>query len=239
MDVCDDTLYVVTGCYFDGTEGTTTDNGGNPCPVPTHYYKVLLRTKQAPRDNPYDVVARPERAPSQRRRYAADPGAIARKTRGGGVGPSVSSSRAVTARPAGGARRRGRPFHLLEAETGGDAFEACSNRARTKSKSSSGPTQTSRRAPSSASRRHTCVAAASSSMPMPMTSGLVVHFAVDHHERHVGGDQRRSAGRCGAAESGTCRRPAARREHGAPEGVGASRSAAAGDRSAIGRSNRS
>ena len=38
--------YVVTGCYFDGTEGTTTDNGGNPCPVPTHYYKVLLRTKQ-------------------------------------------------------------------------------------------------------------------------------------------------------------------------------------------------
>ena len=28
------------------TEGTTTDNGGNPCPVPTHYYKVLLRTKQ-------------------------------------------------------------------------------------------------------------------------------------------------------------------------------------------------
>lgn len=44
--MCDDTLYVVTGCYFDGTEGTTTDNGGNPCPVPTHYYKVLLRTKQ-------------------------------------------------------------------------------------------------------------------------------------------------------------------------------------------------
>lgn len=38
--MCDDTLYVVTGCYFDGTEGTTTDNGGNPCPVPTHYYKV-------------------------------------------------------------------------------------------------------------------------------------------------------------------------------------------------------
>ena len=44
--MCADTLYVVTGCYFDGTEGTTTDNGGNPCPVPTHYYKVLLRTKQ-------------------------------------------------------------------------------------------------------------------------------------------------------------------------------------------------
>lgn len=30
--MCADTLYVVTGCYFDGTEGTTTDNGGNPCP---------------------------------------------------------------------------------------------------------------------------------------------------------------------------------------------------------------
>lgn len=30
--MCADTLYVVTGCYFDGTEGTTTDNGGNPVP---------------------------------------------------------------------------------------------------------------------------------------------------------------------------------------------------------------
>lgn len=44
--ICTDTLYVVTGCYFDGTEGTTSDNGGYACPVPTHYYKVLLRTRQ-------------------------------------------------------------------------------------------------------------------------------------------------------------------------------------------------
>ena len=51
------TLYVVTGCYFDGTEGTTTDNGGNPCPVPTHYYKVLLRTKQGTTGQPVTTLA--------------------------------------------------------------------------------------------------------------------------------------------------------------------------------------
>ena len=43
--MCADTLYVVTGCYFDGSQTTTTDNGGNTLPVPTHYYKVLLRSK--------------------------------------------------------------------------------------------------------------------------------------------------------------------------------------------------
>ena len=47
---CTDTLYVVTGAYF-GTQwnssiaSSTTDRDGNTCPTPTHYYKVLLRTK--------------------------------------------------------------------------------------------------------------------------------------------------------------------------------------------------
>lgn len=58
--ICADTLYVVTGCYFDGTEGTTTDNGGNPCPVPTHYYKVLLRTKQGTTGQPVTTLAADE-----------------------------------------------------------------------------------------------------------------------------------------------------------------------------------
>ncbi len=40
-----DTLYVVTGCYFDGSQTSVTDNGGYACPVPTHYYKVVLCSK--------------------------------------------------------------------------------------------------------------------------------------------------------------------------------------------------
>jgi endonuclease G len=42
---CSDTLYVVTGAYFGSGAGTTTDGAGNTVPIPTHYYKVLLRTK--------------------------------------------------------------------------------------------------------------------------------------------------------------------------------------------------
>ena len=45
---CADTLYVVTGCYFDGERHSsidaTTSAGGLTCPIPTHYYKLLLRT---------------------------------------------------------------------------------------------------------------------------------------------------------------------------------------------------
>jgi endonuclease G len=42
-------LYVVTGAHFGGTRhssvaASTTDNNGQSCPIPTHYYKVLLRT---------------------------------------------------------------------------------------------------------------------------------------------------------------------------------------------------
>lgn len=48
--MCADTLYVVTGAHF-GTDWdssiapSTTDREGKVCPTPTHYYKVLLRTK--------------------------------------------------------------------------------------------------------------------------------------------------------------------------------------------------
>ena len=49
--VCSDTLYVVTGAYFDGQHdlsinSQTTDRSGNVCPTPTYYYKALLRTKK-------------------------------------------------------------------------------------------------------------------------------------------------------------------------------------------------
>lgn len=42
---CSDTLYVVTGAYWDpSSKNTTTDKANNTCPVPTHYFKVLART---------------------------------------------------------------------------------------------------------------------------------------------------------------------------------------------------
>lgn len=42
---CSDTLYVVTGAYFDNSSSsTTTDGSGTRVPLPTHYFKVLLRT---------------------------------------------------------------------------------------------------------------------------------------------------------------------------------------------------
>lgn len=43
--ICSDTLYVVTGCYYASTNITTTAPGGMICPVPTNYFKVLLRTR--------------------------------------------------------------------------------------------------------------------------------------------------------------------------------------------------
>lgn len=47
--ICTDTLYVVTGAWFDGNRdssiaASTTDASGNTCPIPTDYFKVLLRT---------------------------------------------------------------------------------------------------------------------------------------------------------------------------------------------------
>lgn len=49
--VCADTLYVVTGAWFEGEhdssiDNSTTDRSGNVCPTPTHYFKALLRTKR-------------------------------------------------------------------------------------------------------------------------------------------------------------------------------------------------
>jgi endonuclease G len=49
--VCSDTLYVVTGAYFEGEHHSsiankTTDKSGNNCPTPTYYYKALLHTKK-------------------------------------------------------------------------------------------------------------------------------------------------------------------------------------------------
>lgn len=42
---CSDTLYVVTGAHFANTNKTAKDNSGVQIPVPTHYFKVFLRTK--------------------------------------------------------------------------------------------------------------------------------------------------------------------------------------------------
>ena len=42
---CSDTLYVVTGDFISVPETSTTDGVGSSVPVPTNYFKVLLRTK--------------------------------------------------------------------------------------------------------------------------------------------------------------------------------------------------
>lgn len=46
--MCSDTLYVVTGAHFAPGYGYAYDNkgAGKACAVPTHYYKVILRTKK-------------------------------------------------------------------------------------------------------------------------------------------------------------------------------------------------
>ena len=46
--MCSDTLYVVTGAHFDAGYGYAYDNqgSGKACAVPTHYHKVILRTKK-------------------------------------------------------------------------------------------------------------------------------------------------------------------------------------------------
>lgn len=43
--MCSDTLYVVSGCHFDNYNTTCQNNDGKTCPMPTHYFKVMLRTK--------------------------------------------------------------------------------------------------------------------------------------------------------------------------------------------------
>ena len=46
--MCSDTIYVVTGAHFAEGYGYAYDNkgAGKPCAIPTHYYKVILRTKK-------------------------------------------------------------------------------------------------------------------------------------------------------------------------------------------------
>ena len=46
--MCSDTLYVVTGAHFDPGYGYAYDNkgAGKACAIPTHFYKVILRTKK-------------------------------------------------------------------------------------------------------------------------------------------------------------------------------------------------
>ena len=43
--MCSDTLYVVSGCHYDNYNTIVPNNDGKSCPAPTHYFKVLLRTK--------------------------------------------------------------------------------------------------------------------------------------------------------------------------------------------------
>lgn len=47
-EICADTLYVVTGAHFGGERHSsiskTTTADGVECPIPTHYYKLMLRT---------------------------------------------------------------------------------------------------------------------------------------------------------------------------------------------------
>lgn len=42
--MCSDTLYCVSGCHFDNYDTVSTDPKEKSCPVPTHYYKVMLRS---------------------------------------------------------------------------------------------------------------------------------------------------------------------------------------------------
>lgn len=43
--VCSDTLYVVTGADYSSSIGSTTDASGKNCPIPSAYYKVMMRTR--------------------------------------------------------------------------------------------------------------------------------------------------------------------------------------------------
>jgi len=43
--MCSDTLYMVSGCHFDNYNTKVANNDGKSCPAPTHYFKVMLRTK--------------------------------------------------------------------------------------------------------------------------------------------------------------------------------------------------
>lgn len=45
-NICLDTLYVVSGVWGVHDTATVTDKGGTPCRVPSHFFRVLLRSKE-------------------------------------------------------------------------------------------------------------------------------------------------------------------------------------------------
>lgn len=58
--ICSDTLYVVTGSYFENSNRTCTDNDGKRVIVPTHFYKVLLRSKSGRTGRPLSQLSADE-----------------------------------------------------------------------------------------------------------------------------------------------------------------------------------
>lgn len=58
--ICSDTLYVVTGAYFENENRTCLDNDGQRVVVPTHFYKVLLRSKSGSTGRPLHELAADE-----------------------------------------------------------------------------------------------------------------------------------------------------------------------------------
>lgn len=57
---CSDTLYVVTGAYFGPNAGSTTDKAGNVTPIPTNYFKVLLRSRSGSTGKAVSVLSADE-----------------------------------------------------------------------------------------------------------------------------------------------------------------------------------
>lgn len=57
---CSDTLYVVTGSYFENENRTCLDNDGQRVVVPTHFYKVLLRSKSGRTGKPLNQLTADE-----------------------------------------------------------------------------------------------------------------------------------------------------------------------------------
>lgn len=45
-NICADTLYVVSGVWGEHATASVTDKSGNPCTVPSHFFRVLLRSKK-------------------------------------------------------------------------------------------------------------------------------------------------------------------------------------------------
>ncbi len=57
---CNDTLYVVTGAHFANRNKSTKDKDGNTCYVPTHFYKVMLRSKSGKTRKPVSQLSADE-----------------------------------------------------------------------------------------------------------------------------------------------------------------------------------